>query len=167
MSHSRLPCDETEHNTLPQCYDHELSLEGLYSQGMSNLAVLIMSKRIPLDVHKNKDLVFIRSEPAGAMVRVGKDTLINDTPVALSRVAVESKPIVLLKDGYQPFFVKRLPDDYTDVIFVKLKRTIPQIGNVAFKSPIPGGISIVSDYFFSSRRRHTRSAHVSWARRCV
>ena len=126
-------------------YDHELSLEGLYSQGMSNLAVLIMSKRIPLDVHKNKDLVFIRSEPAGAMVRVGKDTLINDTPIALSRVVVESKPIVLLKDGYQPFFVKRLPDDYTDVIFVKLKRTIPQIGDVAFKSPIPGGISIVSD----------------------
>ncbi|GAB5836973.1 hypothetical protein JMUB7531_28940 [Staphylococcus aureus] len=23
------------------------------------------------------------------------------------------------------------------------------------------------NYFFSSRRRHTRSAHVSWARRCV
>ena len=83
---------------------------------MSNLAVLIMSKRIPLDVHKNKDLVFIRSEPVGAMVRVGKDTLINDTPVALSRVVVESKPIVLLKDGYQPFFVKRLPDDYTEFV---------------------------------------------------
>ena len=126
-------------------YDYELTIEGLYTQGMSNLAVLIMSKRIPLEVHQSKDLVFIRTDPKGAKVRVGKDTLANDTPIALDRVIVESRPIILIKDGYQPYILKRLPDDDSDVIFIQLKRAIPQIGNVQFKSPIPSGISIISE----------------------
>ena len=125
-------------------YDHELSLETLSDRGMHNLAELVMSKRIPIEVHQRKNLVYIKTEPAGAKVRVGKDTLNGETPIALDRVVVESRPVILLKKGFNPYKIKSLPPDNSDIIFIKLEHQVPQIGDVAFNKPVPGGISISS-----------------------
>ena len=125
-------------------YDHELSLETLSDRGMHNLAELVMSKRIPIEVHQRKNLVYIKTEPDGAKVRVGKDTLNGETPIALDRVVVESRPVILLKKGFNPYKIKSLPPDNSDIIFIKLEHQVPQIGDVAFNKPVPGGISISS-----------------------
>ena len=39
-------------------YDYDLSIEGLYTRGMHNLSDLVMSKRIPLEIHKRQNLVY-------------------------------------------------------------------------------------------------------------
>lgn len=125
-------------------YDFELTIEGLYTRGMHNLSDLIMSKRIPLEVHKRQNLIYFKTKPPAAMVLVGKDTLNGTTPLAIDRVVVESRPITLFKQDYQPFQVKQLPNDDSDIIYVELKLEIPQVGNVVFNQPIPDDISIVS-----------------------
>ena len=125
-------------------YDYDLSIEGLYTRGMHNLSDLVMSKRIPLEIHKRQNLVYFKTNPTGAMVRVGNDTLSGTTPLAVDRVVVESRPIVVFKKGYKPFRVERLQDDDSDIIFIKLKLKVPKIGNVVFKEPIPDDISINS-----------------------
>lgn len=123
-------------------YDYELSIDGLYEPGMHNLAELIMSKRIPLEVHQRKNLVYFKTNPAGAMVRVGRDTLNGLTPMAINRVTVESRPIILLKEGYEPYRVKQLPNNNSDVLSIELQRLVPLIGNVIFDKKIPKDISI-------------------------
>ena len=125
-------------------YDYDLSIEGLYTRGMHNLSDLVMSKRIPLEIHKRQNLVYFKTNPTGAMVRVGNDTLNGTTPLAVDRVVVESRPIVVFKEDYKPFRVERLQDDDSDIIFIKLKLKVPKIGNVVFKEPVPDDISINS-----------------------
>lgn len=125
-------------------YDYDLSIEGLYTRGMHNLSDLVMSKRIPLEIHKRQNLVYFKTNPTGAMVRVGNDTLSGTTPLAVDRVVVESRPIIVFKEDYKPFRVERLQDDDSDIIFIKLKLKVPKIGNVVFKEPVPDDISINS-----------------------
>lgn len=125
-------------------YDYDLSIEGLYTRGMHNLSDLVMSKRIPLEIHKRQNLVYFKTNPTGAMVRVGNDTLSGTTPLAVDRVVVESRPIVVFKEDYKPFRVERLQDDDSDIIFIQLKLKVPKIGNVVFKEPVPDDISINS-----------------------
>ena len=125
-------------------YDHELSLEGLKTRGMHNLAEMLMSTRVPMEVHERQDLVYIKTKPAGAMVRVGRDTLGGFTPMALDRVVVESRPIILLKKGFEPYRLKHLPEDESDIIYIELQHLVPQFGHVAYEAPVPEGIVIVS-----------------------
>ena len=126
-------------------YDHELSLEGLSTRGMHNVAELLMSTRVPLEVHQRQNLVYIKTNPSGAMIRVGNDTLNGVTPMSIDRVVLESRPIIILKKAYEPFRVKQLPEDNSDILYVELQRRVPQIGDVAFGKPLPEGIVIVSD----------------------
>ena len=44
-------------------YDFEQSIEGLYTRGMHNLSELVMSKRIPLEVHQRQNLVYFKTNP--------------------------------------------------------------------------------------------------------
>ncbi len=125
-------------------YDYDLSIEGLYTRGMHNLSDLVMSKRIPLEIHKRQNLVYFKTNPTGAMVRVGNDTLSGTTPLAVDRVVVESRPIIVFKEDFKPFRVEQLQDDGSDIIFIQLKLKVPKIGNVVFKEPIPDDISINS-----------------------
>ncbi|MGY8751679.1 MAG: PEGA domain-containing protein [Fidelibacterota bacterium] len=126
-------------------YDHELSIEGLRTRGIHNVAELLMSSRVPMEVHRRQNLVYIKTNPTGAMVRVGNDTLSGSTPMALDRVMLESRPIIILKELYEPYRLKQLPEDNSDIIYVELQRRVPQIGNVAFGKPLPEGIVIVSN----------------------
>ena len=125
-------------------YDYDLSLEGLQTQGMHNLAEMMMSTRIPIEVHKGKELVYIKTKPSRAFVRVGKDTLSGVTPMAIDRVVAESRPIIILKEGYQPFRLKHLPEDQSNIVYIELQHLVPQIGDVAFAKPLPANIVIVS-----------------------
>ena len=84
-------------------YDYELSIEGLKSRGIKNLAVLLMSKRIPIEVHQRQNLVYIKPYPQGAIIRVGADTLNGKTPIAIDRTIVESRPIIVLIEGFRPY----------------------------------------------------------------
>ena len=124
-------------------YDHELTLEGLNTRGMHNVAELLMSTRVPMEVHRRLNLVYIKSRPSGAMVRVGNDTLSGVTPMSLDRVLLESRPIIILKEAYEPFRIKQLPDDNSDILYIELQRRVPQIGDVVFDNPLPEGIVIV------------------------
>ncbi len=125
-------------------YDKEISLEGLQTRGMHNVAEMLLSTRMPLEVHQRQNLVYIKTKPTGAMVRVGKDTLSGATPMALNRVLVESRPIIILKEGYEPFRVNQLPQDESDILYIELQHRVPQIGHLAFTNPVPEGIVIVS-----------------------
>ena len=126
-------------------YDHELTLEGLNTRGMHNVAELLMSTRVPMEVHRRLNLVYIKSRPSGAMVRVGNDTLSGVTPMSLDRVLLESRPIIILKEAYEPFRIKQLPNDNSDILYIELQRRVPQIGDVVFDKPLPEGIVIVSN----------------------
>ena len=126
-------------------YDYELSLEGLYTRGMHNLSEIVMSKRIPLEIHKRQNLVYFKTNPSDAMIRVGKDTLSGTTPLAIDRVVVESRPIIVFKNNYESFRVKQLPTDDSDIIYIDLKLKSPKIGNVIFKDPVPKDIAIASN----------------------
>ena len=97
-----------------------------------------------MEVHRRQNLVYIKTNPSGAMVRVGNDTLSGLTPMALDRVMIESRPIIILKKLYEPFRVKQLPEDNSDILYVELQRRVPQIGDVVFGKPLPEGIVIVS-----------------------
>ena len=125
-------------------YDYELSIEGLKSRGIKNLAVLLMSKRIPIEVHQRQNLVYIKTNPQGAIVRVGADTLNGKTPIAIDRTIVESRPIIVLKEGFRPYKIKYLPNEESDIIYIELQDLVPKIGNVLFDKPVPEGIVIVS-----------------------
>ena len=125
-------------------YDYDLSLEGLKSRGMHNLAELLMSTRVPIEVHQRQNLVFVKTEPPGALVRVSRDTLNGKTPIAIDRVTLESSPVFLLKDGFQPYKINQLPNDNSDIIYVELQHLVPQIGDLSFSEPVPNGIVIVS-----------------------
>jgi len=70
---------------------------------MHNLAEMLMSTRIPIEVHKGKELIYIKTKPSRALVRVGKDTLRGVTPMAIDRVVAESRPIIILKKDTSPF----------------------------------------------------------------
>ena len=144
MTEGRLYASETGRVINVVMYDHELSLEGLKTRGMHNLAEMLMSTRVPMEVHERQNLVYIKTKPAGAMVRVGRDTLGGFTPMALDRVVVESRPIILLKKGFEPYRLKHLPKDESDIIYVELQHLVPQIGHVAFEAPVPEGIVIIS-----------------------
>ena len=144
MSEGRLYASKTGRVINVVTYDHELSLEGLRTRGMHNLAEMLMSTRVPMEVHERQDLVYIKTKPAGAMVRIGLDTLGGFTPMALDRVVVESRPIVLIKKGFEPFRLKHLPEDESDIIYIELQHLVPQIGHIAFEEPVPEGIVIVS-----------------------
>ena len=126
-------------------YDKEISLDGLKTRGMHNVAELLLSTRIPLEVHQRQNLVYIKTKPSGAMVRVGRDTLSGQTPMALDRVLVESRPIIIMKEGYESFRVNQLPDDESDILYIELQHRVPQIGQLVFANPIPKGIVIVSE----------------------
>ena len=126
-------------------YDYDLSIEGLYTRGMHNLSEIVMSKRIPLEIHKRQNLVYFKTNPPDAMIRVGKDTLTGSTPLAIDRVVVESRPIIVFKNDYEPFKVKQLPSDDSDIIYIDLKLKSPKIGNVVFKDPVPKDIAIASN----------------------
>jgi hypothetical protein len=145
MTEGRLYESETGRVINVVTYDHELSMEGLKTRGMHNLAEMLMSTRVPMEVHERQNLVYIKTKPAGAMVRVGRDTLGGLTPMALDRVVVESRPIILLKKGFEPYRLKHLPEDESDIIYVELQQLVPPIGHVAFEAPVPKGIVIVSD----------------------
>tara|TARA_B100000929_G_scaffold243250_1_gene200899 strand:+ start:1599 stop:2795 length:1197 start_codon:yes stop_codon:yes gene_type:complete len=125
-------------------YDHELSIEGLKNRGMHNLAELVMSKRIPIEVHQRQNLVYIKTKPTGALVRVGRDTLNGNTPMALDRVILESRPVILLKEGFEPYKINQMPEDDSDIIYIELQHLVPQIGHLSFSDPVPNGIMIVS-----------------------
>ena len=125
-------------------YDHELSLEGMQTRGIKNLATLLMSTRVPIEAHQRQNLVYIKTKPQGALVRVGADTLNGKTPIAIDRTIVESRPIMLLKENFQPYKIKFLPNDDSDIIYVELQDLIPQIGDLSFDQPVPAGIVIVS-----------------------
>ena len=144
MSEGRLYASKTGRVINVVTYDHELSLEGLRTRGMHNLAEMLMSTRVPMEVHERQDLVYIKTKPAGAMVRIGLDTLGGFTPMALDRVVVESRPIVLIKKGFEPYRLKHLPEDESDIIYIELQHLVPQIGHIAFEAPVPEGIVIVS-----------------------
>ncbi len=129
-------------------YDRENSVDGLFSRGMKNVALMLMSQRIPLIVHQAKEMVYIHTQPPGAQVMIGSDTLPQVTPVALERVVVESKSIKVVKDQYKPFLVKKLPAvDASRVIFVHLNPLHPVIktGTVVFQSPVPEGVYLVPE----------------------
>ena len=144
ISEGRLYASKTGRVINAVTYDHELSLEGLRTRGMHNLAEMLMSTRVPMEVHKRQNLVYIKTKPAGAMVRIGLDTLGGFTPMALDRVVVESRPIVLIKKGFEPYRLKHLPEDESDIIYIELQHLVPQIGHIAFEEPVPEGIVIVS-----------------------
>ena len=97
-------------------YDYDLTIEGLYTRGMHNLSEIVMSKRIPLEIHNRQDLVYFKTNPSDALIRVGADILNGKTPLAIDRVVVESRPIVVFKEDYEPFRVKQLPEDDSDII---------------------------------------------------
>ena len=118
-------------------YDYDLTIEGLYTRGMHNLSEIVMSKRIPLEIHNRQDLVYFKTNPSDALIRVGADILNGKTPLAIDRVVVESRPIVVFKEDYEPFRVKQLPEDDSDIIYIELKLKTPKVGNVVFKEPIP------------------------------
>mgnify|MGYP003301196592 FL=1 len=103
-----------------------------------------MSTRVPIEVHQRQNLVFVKTEPPGALVRVSRDTLNGKTPIAIDRVTLESSPVFLLKDGFQPYKINQLPNDNSDVIYVELQHLVPQIGDLSFSEPVPNGIVIVS-----------------------
>ena len=126
-------------------YDYDLTIEGLYTRGMHNLSEIVMSKRIPLEIHNRQDLVYFKTNPSDALIRVGADILNGKTPLAIDRVVVESRPIVVFKEDYEPFRVKQLPDDDSDIIYIELKLKTPKVGNVVFKEPIPKDISLAND----------------------
>ena len=126
-------------------YDYDLSIEGLYTRGMHNLSEIVMSKRIPLEIHKRQHLVYFKTNPSDALIRVGRDTLNGSTPLAIDRVVVESRPIVIFKKDYEPFRVRQLPSDDSDIIYIDLKLKSPKIGNVVFKDPVPNDISISTE----------------------
>jgi len=144
ISEGRLYASETGRVINAVTYDHELSLEGLRTRGMHNLAEMLMSTRVPMEVHERQNLVYIKTKPAGAMVRIGLDTLGGFTPMALDRVVVESRPIILIKKGFEPYRLKHLPEDESDIIYIELQHLVPQIGHIAFEAPVPEGIVIVS-----------------------
>ena len=144
MSEGRLYASKTGRVINVVTYDHELSLEGLKTRGMHNLAEMLMSNRVPMEVHERQNLVYIKTKPAGAMVRVGPDTLGGFTPMALDRVVVESRPIVLIKKGFESYRLKHLPEDESDILYIELQHLVPQIGHIAFEAPVPEGIVIVS-----------------------
>ena len=144
MSEGRLYASKTGRVINVVTYDHELSLEGLKTRGMHNLAEMLMSTRVPMEVHERQNLVYIKTKPAGAMVRIGLDTLGGFTPMALDRVVVESRPIILIKKGFEPYRLKHLPEDESDIIYIELQHLVPQIGHIAFEAPVPEGIVIVS-----------------------
>ena len=144
MSEGRLYASKTGRVINVVTYDHELSLEGLKTRGMHNLAEMLMSTRVPMEVHERQNLVYIKTKPAGAMVRIGLDTLGGFTPMALDRVVVESRPIILIKKGFKPYRLKHLPEDESDIIYIELQHLVPQIGHIAFEAPVPEGIVIVS-----------------------
>ena len=144
MTEGRLYASETGRVINVVTYDHELSLEGLKTRGMHNLAEMLMSTRVPMEVHTRKDLVYIKTKPVGALVRIGRDTLKGLTPMALDRVVVESRPILLLKKGFEPYRLKHLPEDESNIIYVELQHLVPQIGHIAFEAPVPEGIVIVT-----------------------
>jgi hypothetical protein len=144
MMEGRLYESETGRVINVVTYDHELSLEGLKTRGMHNLAEMLMSTRVPMEVHERQNLVYIKTKPAGAMVRVGRDTLAGFTPMAMDRVVVESRPIILLKKGFEPYRLKHLPEDESDIIYIELQHLVPQFGHVAYEAPVPEGIVIVS-----------------------
>ena len=144
ISEGRLYASKTGRVINVVTYDHELSLEGLKTRGMHNLAEMLMSTRVPMEVHERQNLVYIKTKPAGAMVRIGLDTLGGFTPMALDRVVVESRPIVLIKKGFEPYRLKHLPEDESDIIYIELQHLVPQIGHIAFEAPVPEGIVIVS-----------------------
>ena len=145
LSEGRLYDSESGRVINAVSYDHELSLEGLLSRGMHNLAEMLLSTRIPMDVHTRKNLVYIKTKPPGALVRIGRDTLSGVTPMALDRIVFESRPILVLKDGFEPFRLTYLPDDDSDIIFVELQHLIPQIGALVFSNPAPDDIAIISE----------------------
>jgi len=62
----------------------------------------------------------------------------------LDRVLVESRPIIIMKEGYESFRVNQLPDDESDILYIELQHRVPQIGHLAFGNPVPEGIVIVS-----------------------
>lgn len=127
-------------------YDRENSLEGLLSRGMKNVALMLLTQRIPLTVHQAEEMVYIHTRPAGAWVIVGRDTLSELTPVALKRVTVESNPITVTKDNFKKFTLNKLPPkDASRVIFLNLSplHPVPKIGNVLFKDRLPAGIFLV------------------------
>ncbi len=144
MSEGRLYASKTGRVINVVTYDYELSLEGLKTRGMHNLAEMLMSTRVPMEVHERQNLVYIKTKPAGAMVRIGMDTLGGFTPMALDRVVVESRPIILIKKGFEPYRLKHLPEDESDIIYIELQHLVPQIGHIAFEAPVPEGIVIVS-----------------------
>ena len=117
----------------------------MYTRGMHNLSEIVMSKRIPLEIHKRQNLVYFKTNPSDAMIRVGKDTLSGTTPLAIDRVVVESRPIIVFKNNYEPFRIKQLPNDDSDIIYIDLKLKSPKIGNVIFKDPVPEDIAIASN----------------------
>lgn len=128
-------------------YDHELTLEGLLSRGMKNVALMLISRRIPFPAHKMKELVYIQSIPTGAKVMVGKEEMEGVTPLALDRVIVESQRITVIKEKYEKYVINSLPKDDSRVFFVKLNPLDPAAfqGNLAFAEPMPGGIYILSE----------------------
>ncbi|MBL7031023.1 MAG: hypothetical protein ISR89_07650 [Candidatus Marinimicrobia bacterium] len=144
MAEARLYESETGRVINVVNYDHELSMEGLKTRGMHNLAEMLMSTRIPMPVHKGQNHVYLKTKPAGAMVRVGRDTLNGVTPMSIDRVVAESRPIIILKKGFEPYRLKHLPEDESDIIYIELQHLVPQIGDVTFKDPVPEGIVIVS-----------------------
>ena len=58
---------------------------------------------------------------------------------------VESRPIIVFKNDYEPFKVIQLPSDDSDIIYIDLKLKSPKIGNVVFKDPVPKDIAIASN----------------------
>jgi len=129
-------------------YDRENSMEGLLTRGMKNVALMLMTQRIPLSVHQAKEMVYIHTQPAGAQVIIGSDTLPEVTPVALERVVVESKRIKVVKDQFKPFLVKKLPRaDASRVIFIHLNplRPVIKTGSIVFDQPIPKDIYLVPE----------------------
>jgi len=127
-------------------YDHEYTLEGLENRGMKNAAIMLMTNRIPMVVHKSENQIYIQSIPEGARLKIGEKIYPGHTPLAIDRVTIESKRITLIKENYNDYVITGLPEDESRVILARMSLLDPAMlqGTVKFKRPLPEGISIIS-----------------------
>lgn len=127
-------------------YDHEYTFEGLQNRGIKNIAVMLMTNRIPMVVHETDQQVYIQSIPGGAKLKVGAKIFPEITPFAIDRVIIESQRITLIKENYEDYIIVGLPKDESRVILARLNLLDPTLmqGNLIFDQPLPEGIKLLS-----------------------
>ncbi|MEE8437485.1 MAG: hypothetical protein V3S22_04015 [Candidatus Neomarinimicrobiota bacterium] len=127
-------------------YDHEYTFEGLQNRGIKNIAVMLMTNRIPMVVHKSDQQIYIQSIPGGATLKIGAKLYPESTPFAIDRVIIESQRVTLIKENYEDYVIAGLPPDESRVILARLNLLDPTLlqGDLILDQPVPDGIMVIS-----------------------